>query len=198
MAHSASASNRILTPNKYQPNLLLAGIAGLVGQLMWLGFYYPVYAMYQEDSLDLFRLFGSFIYIFMGNHDGNYDPGIARLVGIPVVLGLGVVIGLIYAWILYILNLQSTGAMGFIFGGLVFTPMIAFVIPWTVGFLAQLTGIQMNVPDVAFNQAGHGNAGWDGPVYVLVAYLIYGVILGAMYRHKLRDLTKYEVKYQGG
>jgi hypothetical protein len=56
----------------------------------------------------------------------------------------------------------------------------------------------MNNPDVLMNQAGHGNAWWDGPMIVLVAYLLYGVTVGAVYRHQTLDTTRYRVAYQGG
>jgi hypothetical protein len=189
MARTAGSGGLKPTPNRFQVNIGLAIVAGIVGQLFWMALYYPVYFMYQEDSLDLMRLFGSFL--------TTQEPW-THLLGFGAVMGIGVTTAVAYAWILYILNLQSSGAMGFVFGAFVFQPIIAFVIPWTVGFLAVFTGVRMNNPDVALNQAGHGNANWDGPFFVLLAYLIYGLIVGAIYRHKLRDTTQYQIAYQGG
>jgi hypothetical protein len=194
MAQESRASNLIPTPNKYKVNLVLATWAGILGQVLWFLFYYPVYFYYGEDSLDLARLFGSFVVA---------DPTwVARLLGLGVLFGIGVGTAWAYAWLLYILNLQSSGTTGFLFGGLFFVPMAAFVIPWTVGFLAQLRDVQMNLPDVLFSQAGHGNGNWDGPLYVLVAYIMYGLVVGSVYRHKLRnqpgDKVQYRIAYLGG
>lgn len=190
MAHQSGASNLIPTPNKYQVNLKLATWAGILGQVLWFLFYYPVYFYYGEDSLDLARLFGSFI---------TTDPEwVTRFLGIGALFGIGIGTAWAYAWLLYILNLQSSGTTGFLFGGLFFVPIAAFIIPWTVGFLAQFRDVQMNLPDVLFSQAGHGNANWDGPMLVLIAYMMYGLVLGAVYRHKLRDPNVYRIAYQGG
>lgn len=194
MAHTSSASNLPLTPNKYKVNLVLATWAGLLGQLLWFLFYYPVYLYYQEDSLDLARMFGSFLVA---------EPTfIARILGIGALFGIGIGTAWAYAWLLYILNLQSSGTTGFLFGGLFFVPMAAFIIPWSVGFLAEFRGVRMNLPDVLFSQAGHGNANWDGPLYALVAYVMYGLVLGSVYRHKIRnqpgDAKQYRIAYLGG
>lgn len=189
MAHTERTSALKPTPNRFQVNIGLAIIAGILGQLLWLGFYYPVYGMFQEDSIDLMRLFGSFL--------TTQEPWV-HFLGLGAVMGIGIVTAVAYAWILYVLNLQSSGAFGVIFGGMVFVPIFAFVVPWTVGFLSVFTNVRMNNPDVMLNQAGHGHADWGGPVIVLLSYIFYGLVVGAVYRHKLRDTAQYEIAYQGG
>ncbi|GAB4461123.1 MAG: hypothetical protein OHK0029_25970 [Armatimonadaceae bacterium] len=195
MAHDISASNQQPlerpTPAQYDINWKLAIWAGILGQLLFLGFYYPVYFYYQEEGLDLIHLFGAFV--FPG------EPVLRTIAGLGAVMGLGVALSVGYAWVLlYILNLRSSGTTGFIYGFFVFQPIAAFVLPWTVGFLAELQGVRLNLPDVLLNQAGHGASDWDGPFLMMTAYIMYGLTVGAIYRHKLRTNYAARTVYLGG
>jgi len=53
--------------------------------------------------------------------------------------------------------------------------------------------------DTLLNQVGHGNDGWEACGYVLGAHLMYGLLLGAIYRHKTLPLDgRYRIEYGGG
>lgn len=129
------------------------------------------------------------------------DPLVSSLLGFLVHMGIGVGIGVGYAILLWIFRLQSNAGKGIVYGFLVFQAMFAFLLPWAVGWSARfgLPHVQLYPADVMLNQAGHGNAGWEAPAIVLVAHLMYGLLLGAIYRHKVRPLdNKVRLEYSGG
>jgi hypothetical protein len=157
-----------------------------------------MYLIYRQNTVDIPLLLGSFV-------TGN--EWLARLIGIPIHLGIGIGIALSYAILLYIFRLQSNAGKGTVFGGLVFVPMIAFLMPWAVGWSARFglphgtlaSGARLFPIDTLLNQIGHGNAGWDACAYVLFAHLMYGLLLGALYRHKtLPQDGRYRIEYSGG
>jgi hypothetical protein len=194
MSHTTGApsAGAKVVPCPYTINWLLAGIAGLFAQVILLSGVYPLYLAYREDSMDPLLLFGSFL---------TADPVMARVLGFGIYLGMGIAVGLAYAILLYIFRWQGNAGKGAVFGVLVFIPMYAFIWPWTVGFLARFapTHLSFNNPDVMFNQVGHGNVGWEPAAWTLCVYLIYGIVLGAIYRHGIREMgTRYRLEYQGG
>jgi hypothetical protein len=154
--------------------------------------------IYRQNSLDIPLLLGSFVFA---------NEWLARIAGFVVHMIIGIGIALTYAILLYIFRLQSNAGKGTVFGFLVFVPMMTFLMPWAVGWSARFglphatleSGARLWPVDTMLNQVGNGNAGWDACVVVLCAHLMYGLLLGALYRHKLRPQDgRYRIEYSGG
>lgn len=179
-------------PTVYQIDWIEAVKAGTTATLLFSAFYAPLYFMYREDSINIPRLIGSFVFA---------DPLLAVLSGFVVHLGIGTSIGVAYAVLLWIFRLQGNGGKGMVFGFLIFQVMFAFLLPWAPGWSARfgLPHAQLQNADVMLNQTGHGNVGWEAPALVLLAHLMFGLLLGAIYRHKVRSLDhSIRLEYSGG
>jgi len=194
----AMRADAVVKPTIYQINWGNAVIAGIAATLLFSAVYAPVYLIYRQNSLDLLLLLGN---ILTGNE------WVARLVGLVIHFGIGIGIALAYAIGLYWFRFQSNAGKGTVFGYLVFIGMIAFLMPWFVGFSARWglphagldTGARLWPVDTLLNQVGHGNDGWEACGYVLGAHLMYGLLLGAIYRHKTLPLDgRYRIEYGGG
>jgi hypothetical protein len=199
MSHAtdAPAPGAKLVNSPYVVNVVSAGIAGLISHLLLIPAIYALYFAYREDSMDLPLLFGAFLVA----PTDMQSVWLARILGMGAFLGIGVVTGIAYAVLLRVFRWQSNGGKGSVFGILVFVPTFAFIVPWTVGFLARFapTHWRMNNPDVMFNQVGHGNVGWEPAGWMLCCYIIAGLVLGTLYRHKTLEMGgRYRLEYQGG
>lgn len=179
-------------PTVYEFDLVEAIKAGTAATLLFSAFYAPMYYIYREDSVNIPRLIGSWVFT---------DPTLIVLSGFAVHMGIGVGIAVSYAILLWIFRWQSNAGKGTVFGFLIFQAMFAFILPWSVGWLARFapTHAQLQNADIMLNQTGHSNAGWEAPAIVLLAHLMFGLLLGAMYRHKVRTLDRaVRLEYSGG
>jgi hypothetical protein len=194
----AARTDATVKPTIYEIDYRSAIIAGIAATLLFSACYSPMVPIYRQNSLDIPLLLGSFL-------TGN--EWLARLLGIGIHMGIGVGIALSYAILLYIFRLQSNAGKGTVFGYMVFIPMMAFLMPWAVGWSARFglphgvldSGAHLWPVDTMLNQVGNGNAGWDACALVLCAHLMYGLLLGALYRHKTLPLDgRYRIEYSGG
>ena len=165
--------------------------AGFFATLFFSACYAPLFFMYKQDSLDLLRVLGSTV---------TLDEWTARAIGFILHLGVGIGIAASYAVILWLFNWQSNAGKGTVFGILVYIPMFAFFLPWFIGWLPKFapTGAVLPPLDTLMNQVGHGNVGWEANFLVLAAHMMFGLMLGAMYRHKVRQPGTYRLEYAGG
>ena len=180
-----------LVKNQYTIDLGEAIKAGLFATLLFSACYAPLFFMYKQDSVDLLRVLGSTV---------TLEEWSARAIGFLLHLGVGIGIAVSYAVILWLFNWQSNAGKGMVFGVLVYIPMFAFFLPWFIGWLPKfgLVGATLPPLDVLMNQVGHGNVGWEANVLVLFAHLMFGLMLGALYRHKIRQHGTYRLEYAGG
>lgn len=173
-------------------NAVAAGIfASIIFTILW----YPLVFITGEDSLDLALVFGAFI-------TPQLD-WLTRILGLGALIGTYTAIAVTYMALLFILRLRSNAGKGAVFGFMVFAAMTAFILPWLVGFLARfgVSHASLPQPDALLNQAGHSNYGWEVMVAGLAAHLMYGAIVGALYREKPRETVEsrpFRVEYAGG
>lgn len=178
-------------PNPFEIDWFEAGKAGFLATLFFSACFAPVYFLYRTDSLDLPLILGSTVFT---------EEWTARLFGFLIHLGIGTSIGLTYAFLLWLFNWQGNAGKGMVFGVLVYVPMFAFFVPWFIGLLPRFapTGVVHQPMDILMNQVGHGNSNWDGNFFVLSAHLMFGLMLGAIYRHKVKTAGTYRIEYPGG
>lgn len=178
----------------YKFDLVSAIKAGITATVFFLAFWYPLYFSTKDPSLDVALLVGAFL-------TPNVD-WTARLLGFGGLFGMGIGMAVFYGLALLAFKMQSGMNKGIVFGLMVFVPMMAFVLPFSVGFLARfgVSHAYFHTPDVLLNQVGNTQRQWETAVGALIAHIFFGAFLGLVYRHKEYDGvgTRYEVEYAGG
>ncbi|MBC8102293.1 MAG: hypothetical protein H7Z41_06875 [Cytophagales bacterium] len=168
-------------PHLYKPDFLRAFQGGLAATLVFTLFWYPLYFGFKNPSMDICLLLGSYIV-----------PGdltwLTRFVGIGMHLGIGIGIAFAYATALQVLRTQSHAGKGTLFGIGIFFFMAIWVLPW-VAPMAVYGAAQAQFDAVSpfLDWLGSNDQGWSGFALGLIAHLMYGSILGAVYRHKRVD-----------
>jgi hypothetical protein len=190
-AARASQERLPVFPNAYEIDWFEAGKAGFLATLFFSAIYAPIYLAYRTDSMDIPLILGSTV---------TLDEWLARIIGFGIHLGIGIGIALSYAVILWLFNWQGNAGKGTVFGILVFVPMFAFFVPWFIGWLPKFapTGVVHQPFDVMMNQVGHGNNGWELSALVMLAHMMFGLMLGAIYRHKVKNPGTFRLEYAGG
>ncbi|MES2459833.1 MAG: hypothetical protein V4671_04560 [Armatimonadota bacterium] len=170
-------------PHLYAPNFLLAFRAGLVATIAFTLFWYPLYFGSKNTSMDICMLLGSYVV-----------PGdltwLTRFVGIGMHLGVGIGIAFAYAIALQVLRTQSHAGKGALFGVGIFFFMAIWALPWVAPMAVfGASHAFFDMPSPYLEWLGANDQGWDGFALGLIAHLMYGSILGALYRHKRIDLS---------
>lgn len=191
-AQAERRNEKVITA-PFDVDILSAIKAGIFASLIFTLLWYPLVFVSGEDGVDLALVFGAFI-----------TPQIdilTQILGFGALIGTYTGIAVSYAVLLRIFRIRSNAGKGTVFGFLVFVPMIAFFLPWLIGWVARFGVSHASIPqaDVLLNQAGHSNFGWEVPAAGLIAHLAFGAILGALYRDKPVSLNvPYRVEYVGG
>jgi hypothetical protein len=203
-SHAAPGSNAILVDSPYKVDWVRAVGAGIPAALALLGMHFFIWWGYGANSLNLPLIFGSFL---------THDYVMAQVLGLVATVLFYVVFALAYAYLLWVFRMQSNAGKGTIYGFLIFVPTYAFILPWTIGLAARWglpqidstlvsSGYMMSslVPnvDVMMNQAGQGNVGWEAVSLVALEHLLFGLLVGAVYRHiELPIGERYRLRYLG-
>jgi hypothetical protein len=169
-------------PHTYKVNHLQAIRAGLTATIVFTLFWYPLYLGFKNSSMDICLLLGSFVV--------PGDPGWwTRIVGIGMHLCVGVAFALAYAYALLVFRTQSHAGKGVLYGAGLFMFVSIWVLPWMPPLLERLgqSHAHFDLPSPFLEWLGAGDAGWDGFCLGMVAHLMYGMMLGAVYRHRLID-----------
>lgn len=171
-------------PHAYTPNIPLAIGAGLLATILFTICWYPLYFGYHNTSMDLAMLLGSYVV-----------PGplgwMTRLVGFFMHLGVGAALGVGYAMLLYVLRTQSHAGKGTLYGAGIFFFMSIWVLPWVAPMAVYgASGAHFDSVSPFLEWVGANDQGWNGFAFGLIAHLIYGSILGALYRAKRTDHTR--------
>jgi hypothetical protein len=170
-------------PHLYAPDFLLAFRAGLVATIAFTFFWYPLYFGFKNPSMDICLLLGSYVV-----------PGdltwLTRFVGIGMHLVVGIAIAFAYATGLQVLRTQSHAGKGTLFGVGIFFFMAIWVLPWVAPLAVYgASHAFFDMPSPFLEWLGANDQGWDGFALGLIAHLVYGSVLGALYRHKRIDLA---------
>jgi len=192
-SHNARATLKTVW-SPYRFDLLSAIQAGIVATLFFLVVWYLIYFAVKDPSLDIAMMIGAFL-----------TPTVdwtSRLLGIGGLLGMGITLAIVYALGLLTFKMQTGMGKGLLFGMMIFIPMMAFVFPFSIGFLARfgVSHAYLHNPDVMFNQTGNTGIQWAVAFWALMAHMVFGSFLGLVYRHKLYEGigTRYELEYAGG
>lgn len=168
-------------PHPYKVNLPQALGAGFCATLVFTLFWYPLFLGFKNNSMDIFGLLGSF---FVPGEPG----GLTHLVGFLIHLGIGMALAVSYAYGMMFLRTQSHGGKGAIFGAGLFMFMSIWVLPWVAPLAVYgASHAHFDMPSPFLEWLGAGDNGWDGFAIGLLANVMFGLIIGAVYRHKLVD-----------
>lgn len=194
-SHAAAPSgNAILVDSPYQVDWVGATGAGVAGALGLLAVHAFIYLGYGANSLNLPLMFGYFV---------TADYVLAQIIGLGAVIGLYVTGAWAYAFLLSLFRMQGNGGKGVVYGFMFFVPLYAFILPWVIGLTSRWGAPHINssfLPnmDVMMNQAGQGNVGWEAVALVAFEHLLYGLLVGAVYRHKVLPIgERYRLRYLG-
>jgi hypothetical protein len=192
--HTAHQSDLPLITYRYKIEWFRATFAGVAGALALLAFHFFIYLGYGSNALNLPLIFGYFL---------TSDYVMAQVLGFGITVGLYVGAAWAYAFLLWVFHFQSNGGKGTVYGFLVFVPLYAFILPWTVGLCARwglphVNSSYLPLMDVMLHQAGQGNVGWEAVSLVAAEHLLYGLIVGTVYRHTdLVALGRFRQRYLG-
>ncbi len=180
----------LLSENPYRLNFLKLIGAGALATFIFTACWYPIYFSYGNESTNLALILGAILSPreAAAIPGGALGPGlVALLIGIVIHLFVGIGIASAYAVVLLIIKQQSNAGKGMIFGILVGTGMMAFVLPFYLGLLARFhpAHLAFDNADVALNQIGTGNLGWGPMTVAILAHTAFGYVLGSFYRHKV-------------
>ena len=168
-------------PHLYTVDFLQAFRAGLAATVVFTLFWYPLYFGAKNSSMDICLLLGS--YVVPG------DPSaITRLIGVGMHLVIGVAIAFAYATGLQVFRTQSHAGKGALFGIGIFFFMAIWALPWVAPMAVYgASHAHFDMPSPYLEWLGANDAGWDGFALGLFAHIMYGLVLGAAYRHKRVD-----------
>jgi hypothetical protein len=170
-------------PLPYRVNFFRAVISGIIATLVFTPVFYTLYFGYKDDSYDLGLLLGSTV-------GALFDPSLGwptRLLGLAIHFGIGAGIAVTFAYMLFVFRTQSNGGRGVQFGILLNFAMMGFLFPVFVGVLPRWApGMPtFENPDFLLNQSGPGSAGWGPLVVALLAHMLWGLVVGHLYRHTI-------------
>jgi hypothetical protein len=190
--HSADTMKVVWSEYKFNP--VSAFTAGIVATIFFLIVWYLIFLSVKDPAMDIALIVGGFV-----------SPKLdwtARILGFGGLFGIGVSMSFVFGLALLAFKMQSGMGKGLLYGMMLFVPMMAFVLPFSLGFLARfgLSGASIHTFDVMFNQVGNSGGQWQFACWGLLAHMFFGSFLGLVYRHKEREGigSKYEVEYAGG